>query len=578
MNILSLHTGHDSAVCLFEDYELIFISKEERLIRHKGYGGKYPFLSLAKAKAKYDFNNIDMLALTRGVYSRYEAKNINFFKNIENRITTFLKGKEHYFYHTNDMNKTKTNRRLSDFEILDKDKLKKCFGVNLDADVGMFSHHRAHALPCLFYKSEWENALIYSADGGGDFFHYNIYYFDGQKLKTIHGDDEKTFDKDLDENGDSLGRMYGCVTEMCGFKRLRHEGKITGLAAFGKPTIYKEIKDKFYIENNGKISAHFRDSKEMGGFLRELAKDISREDLASSAQKVLEDVMIESILKLKENYNISNIGLSGGVFANVRLNQKISEIDGVKDVFVLPFMGDEGLVVGAALDVLMQKKGFDSFLANRRELGMPYFGEDFGDIKSYVDTSKFEIIEDSKENIVKKTVELLKDKKICAIFTKGMEYGPRALGARSILIDPSDKSINDSVNKRLSRTEFMPFAPYVRIERVRDVFEVTESNLDAMKYMTITCDVKKEWHDKMPAVVHVDGTARPQTIAREDNPLYYDILHEFEKQTGIPCLVNTSFNAHEEPIINTPEEALKALEDDRVDYLIAQDCIVGQKG
>eukprot|EP01022_Parablepharisma_sp_SALTPOND_P016546 TRINITY_DN2456_c0_g1_i1.p1 TRINITY_DN2456_c0_g1~~TRINITY_DN2456_c0_g1_i1.p1 ORF type:complete len:413 (-),score=34.05 TRINITY_DN2456_c0_g1_i1:844-2013(-) len=371
--------------------------------------------------------------------------------------------------------------------------------------------------------------------------------------------------------------MYGWVTEICGFRRLRHEGKITGLAAFGKPAIYKELKDKFYIEDNGKISAHFKDSKEMGVFLQGLAKNISKEDLAASAQKVLEDVILESIIKLGEIYDISNIGLSGGVFANVRLNQKVSEVEGVKDVFVLPFMGDEGLVVGAALDLLIQKKGFDSFLANRQELGMPYFGEDFGDIKPFVDMDKFEIVEGDREKVVSKTVELLKDKKVCAIFTKGMEYGPRALGARSILIDPSDRSINDSVNQRLSRTEFMPFAPYVRIERVRDVFEVTESNLNAMKYMTITCDVKKEWHDKIPAVVHVDGTARPQTIEREDNPLYYDILHEFEKQTGIPCLVNTSFNAHEEPIINTPAEALKALYDKRVDYLVTQDCVITKK-
>jgi carbamoyltransferase len=116
----------------------------------------------------------------------------------------------------------------------------------------------------------------------------------------------------------------------------------------------------------------------------------------------------------------------------------------------------------------------------------------------------------------------------------------------------------------------------VRQERAADVFEVTRANLAAMQYMTITCRVRPEWSDKIPAVIHVDGTARPQTIRREDNPLYYDILWEFEKATGLPCLVNTSFNAHEEPIINTPQEALRALHQDRIDYLIFDDFIVGQ--
>ena len=435
-------------------------------------------------------------------------------------------------------------------------------------------------MPLLYYKKDWNKALFYVADGGGDFSHYLIAYFDGKSIHKIYGGDDK-YQKSLEQNkkykASSLGQMYCYVTEIAGYKRNRHEGKITGLAAFGKPSVYAELKKMYYIDEQGIIGSYFNSHDEVEEFLLKLKQNCSIEDLAASAQRVLEDVIVESILKLKEKYDISNTGLSGGVFSNVKLNQRVSEIEGVKDVFVLPFMGDEGLPVGGALDLLIQKKGFDSFLANRRELGMPYFGEDFGDIKPYVDSSKFEIVEDNRDKIVAKTVELLRDKKICAIFTKGMEYGPRALGARSILIDPSDRSINDSVNKRLSRTEFMPFAPYVRIERVRDVFEVTESNLNAMQYMTITCNVKKEWHDKIPAVVHVDGTARPQTIEREDNPLYYNILHEFEKQTGIPCLVNTSFNAHEEPIINTPQEALKALEDDRVDYLIAQDCIIRRK-
>lgn len=157
-----------------------------------------------------------------------------------------------------------------------------------------------------------------------------------------------------------------------------------------------------------------------------------------------------------------------------------------------------------------------------------------------------------------------------------MEYGPRALGARSILINPGDREINDSVNKRLSRTEFMPFAPFIREERADEVFEITPSNRKAMDFMTITTMVKPEWTERIAAVVHIDNTARPQIIRREDNPLYYDLLERFEQLTDLPCLVNTSFNAHEEPIINTPEEALNALRNDRTDYLITDFAIYGR--
>ena len=232
-------------------------------------------------------------------------------------------------------------------------------------------------------------------------------------------------------------------------------------------------------------------------------------------------------------------------------------------------------MIGGIYEYLIKKYGFENFLKNRKDgMEIPYWGDEYCITKDII-PDKFEII--AENEIVKKSVELLKSQKVCAIFTKGMEYGPRALGARSILINPSDRKINDIVNKRLNRTEFMPFAPYVRIEKAKDVFDYPDSSKRAMNYMTITCNVKKEWREKIQATVHVDNTARPQTIRREDNPLYYDILLEFEKQTGIPCLVNTSFNAHEEPIINTFNEALKALKDNRIDYLITERFIISHK-
>jgi carbamoyltransferase len=149
-----------------------------------------------------------------------------------------------------------------------------------------------------------------------------------------------------------------------------------------------------------------------------------------------------------------------------------------------------------------------------------------------------------------------------------MEYGPRALGARSILANPSRRETHDLLNERLARSEFMPFAPVITEEKAATVFDVDKVNAYACRFMTITCNVKPEWRQRIAAVVHIDGSARPQTIERETNPLYYDILTAFERESGLPVLVNTSFNVHEEPIVNKPSECVKALLDGRIDFIV----------
>ncbi len=161
----------------------------------------------------------------------------------------------------------------------------------------------------------------------------------------------------------------------------------------------------------------------------------------------------------------------------------------------------------------------------------------------------------------------LAEQQIGAIYTGRMEFGPRALGARSILANPSRRETHDELNRRLSRTEFMPFAPVVSERDAPELFGVNAVNAYAARFMTITSDVRPEWRERLAAVVHIDGSARPQIIEREPNPLYYDILLAFKARTGIPALVNTSFNVHEEPIVNRPEECVRALADGRVDFV-----------
>lgn len=564
--ILSIHTGHDASVAYWEDYNQIAIFKEERLNRVKNWGKDFPALSFNKIKLYTNIDEIDVLLLGRGYFpTKYFKEDI--IRETKKMIKSLLGKKE---YLTSLSLAMRLNHTENELDIFDLQTFLYDYGFQKNTKVLFCDHHRAHALPTLFYNPEWNNALLYTSDGGGDGIHYSFSYFNGDSIDEIYGGHDMLMQNWLP---DSLGQMYGITTEICGFKKNKHEGKITGLAAFGEPKEANRIIDLYHIQNDARIIPKFKNYKELRAILQNIYNVHGREILSASAQKALEELTLASIKKLQELYSFSNIGLSGGVCSNVRLNQKISELEGIKDVFIFPPMTDEGLVVGYILSYLLQRDGLSYWLERRQTIKDIYWGELFTLTQSELPSS-LKIIE--SRNIVSKSVELLIDNKICALFSQKMEYGPRALGARSILINPSDRNINDTVNQRLDRTEFMPFAPYVLEEMVDEIFEVTEANKKAMQFMTITTDVKEEWKDKIQATVHVDGTARPQTITREQNYLYYDILKEFFSRTGIPCLVNTSFNAHEEPIINTPQEAIDALLYDRIDYLIFENMIVGK--
>ena len=242
--------------------------------------------------------------------------------------------------------------------------------------------------------------------------------------------------------------------------------------------------------------------------------------------------MLRSIRNLLANFPSKHLGVAGGVFANVRLNRLLAEQLGLDEIFIFPAMGDEGLPVGSALIYLMERDGLKTWLDRRRPLGPIFLGRDY--------TSAIDPALAALPNVrripgapVTEAANRLVEGKIGAIFTGRMEYGPRALGARSILANPSRRETHDLLNQRLARTEFMPFAPVVAAEQAAEVFDVNAVNARACQYMTIACDVRPQWRDRIPAVVHVDGSARPQTIRRDDNPLYYDIVQGFAAASGL---------------------------------------------
>ncbi|MCK9236559.1 MAG: hypothetical protein M0Q29_06790 [Thiopseudomonas sp.] len=566
MYILGLHTGHDASVCLFKGNELVAFCKEERLNRIKNDGGFFDLQSVDEVLriAGICRSSLDAVAITRLQLpvSIYKNSVLN-FNNIKRKI---LRRKT-------DLNLSRylSSSKTTNFEqFIDTNKLKSLLGVGPSTDIFFSNHHRAHNLSA-FKFVDWEkDTLVISCDGGGDGAQYSAYYYDGNSFQLLLGGEE-TILEEPQNTGASIGLAYAYATERCGFKRNRHEGKLTGLAAFGEPKEAEEISSIFEINADGSVTSKLKGYLELENSLEKIFSGLSNEDVAASIQVATECVINRWVKRLLEITNAKYIAMSGGVFSNVKLNQNIAELDGVEEIFIFPAMGDEGLSVGACVDYLVEKNGINSL--DRKRLSNVYFGWRY-DAESLVSLAAEKGFNINPVDPVGTAADLLAQHKVGAIFTQAMEMGPRALGARTILANPDKRDINDSINKRLQRTEFMPFAPFVRDVDAEQVFDISQSVKYACRFMTVTANVKTEWVDKIAAVVHVDGTARPQIIERSENPLYYDILGQFKDKTGLPVLVNTSFNAHEEPIINTPEEALQALKEDRVDFIVCDNAVI----
>jgi carbamoyltransferase len=447
--------------------------------------------------------------------------------------------------------------------IIDIPKFRRASGFRDNAQVFFYNHHEAHALAPLFY-TDWDNALLVTADAGGDTVNYSHRHFADGTLTTVYGGEECLLTA---LPIDSIGYAYMAMTAALGFIPMRHEGKLTGLAGYGRPVVADKIAARFMVDDNGRVHTDFHDRHEVDNFIAGLAAIVNREDASASIQQVLEDIMLRSIARLLERHPARHLGLAGGVFANVRLNRVLAEQLPIDEIFIYPAMGDEGMPAGGALCYLLQRDGLQRWLKHRHRLRDVYLGRDYtGAIDDALKASPAVVV--TAEPPVEGAARRLNAGLLGAIYTGRMEYGPRALGARSILANPSRRETHDLLNKRLSRSEFMPFAPVIAAEKAAAVFEIGAVNSYACRFMTITCNVKPQWRERIAAVVHIDGSARPQTIEREVNPLYYDILTAFERENGLPVLVNTSFNVHEEPIVNKPSECIKALVDGRIDFVV----------
>ncbi len=562
MFILGINTSHDASAALYDDYRLIATVSLERLTRKKKDGKRYPHEAVNEVLSIGGVSHKEIGAIALGRH-KFPAQ----WLCLPDQELSKEQGRSKLI-------ELMMRHNLKATDLFNRQRFLRDEGFDENTQLFFYNHHFAHALGALFH-TDWDDALVYTSDGQGDFVCYSHTLLKSGRLNRLYGsewDTRTSFDRRrrLNLTSGSMGYFYRCFGKSIGFNA-RHAGKVMGLAAFGKPVAAGRLRRLYRVDSNGVITRRFLSKAKLREFARRMAARYRREDVAASVQKVLEDLVVESVGRLVKRHKVRRLAVAGGIFANVLLNQKLVERLALDEIFVYPAMSDEGLAAGGVLQYLLARDGLDVWLKKRHRLTDVYFGRNHdADIESVMKAKGASRLSCPNNDHVQETVQQIIADKVVAIYRGRMEYGPRALGARSILAAATDRNINNELNKRLSRTEFMPFAPVVRKERAHDVFALSPAMDYAARFMTITCAVREEWREKIPAVVHVDGTARPQVIEREANPLYYDILAAYEAATGLPVLINTSFNAHEEPIINTPAECTEALVAGRVDAVVTE--------
>ena len=299
-------------------------------------------------------------------------------------------------------------------------------------------------------------------------------------------------------------------------------------------------------------------------------KGFSIEDIAAGIQTHSENLTLEYVKAIIEKFSPNkrvNLFLAGGIFANIKINQKISELEGVNSCYIFPNMGDGGLSTGAVLG-----ENFLNHTEGKKLKINMYLGSSYEKISQKdLNQSNLKILQ--TKNIYNFIANELKNNKIFGVFNGRMEFGPRALGNRSIICSPQKIEINEILNQKLKRSEFMPFAPCVLAEDFEKYFE-THLKVEDFKFMTFTCKTKKICDEIAPAIVHIDKSARPQSIFKEDNNFMYNVLKEFKKKTGLGMLINTSFNVHEEPIVESYADAIKSFRESKLDYLVLEEQII----
>jgi len=413
-------------------------------------------------------------------------------------------------------------------------------------------HHIAHAASA-FFPSPFSHAAVLTIDGRGEKTTTSYYLGEGKELTKI----SEVF------MPHSLGLLYEEVTSYLGFLHSSDEYKVMALASYGKPVYLNEFRSMIHVGENGKYTISELNLEERFGKARKKDEPFLSHhfDIAYSLQKVLEETVLQLVNWFQKETGEENLCMAGGVALNCVLNGVIRDYSNFKNIWVQPASGDAGTALGAALwvDAQLRKDESKTFTMEHCYWGPEYSDEE---VEKFLKWTK--VPYRKLENVAKETAAILAEDKIIGWFQGRMEFGPRALGARSILASPIHAEMQAKLNDIKDREDFRPVAPVVLENEANEWFEGAEQS----PYMLFVYCVRSDKADKIPAVRHVDGTARIQTVNEEQHPRYYELLKEFKKLTGVPVLVNTSFNTRGEPIVCTPRDAIECFWTSPFDALV----------
>ncbi len=559
--------GHDTSAALLVDGKIIAACAQERYTRDK-HSRKFPLEAINDCLkiSKLTINDIDEIAFV-------------------NDVNKFLR--EMY------LRPALNNQKRLDFLFNDIEKISKIYNykkiirekLNYNGKINNYRHHLCH-VASTYYASGFNKALCLSIDGFGE-------YETGIIASAEKGDIKVLHDKNVYPH--SLGLTYSAITDFLGWKHHCDEGIIMGLAPFGNSkniipktkksyiSIFREIiieKKDFNYEVNPKYIDYYtkRDQwvterfKKVFGNKRKYKDKLSQhhKDIAAALQDRLEEIVLNQLKKAKKKFKYNNLCLAGGVALNCSMNGKIEQSGLFKEIFVFPASGDDGCAIGACHLAYKKVKKKHS---TKKDFNF-YKGSIFSqnEIEKSLKNSGFQY--EKPKNLFKIVSSYLQDGKIVAWFQDGSEFGPRALGNRSILCKPYPVSMRDYLNKKVKfREEFRPFAPAVLDIFQKQYFELSQDS----PHMLIATKVKSNKKNIIPAVVHIDNTCRVQTVKKKINERFYRLIESFYKLTKVPVLLNTSFNIKGQPIVNSPKEAIETYKTTNIDILAIGDYLLTKK-
>tara|TARA_A100001015_G_C15024536_1_gene729741 strand:+ start:1139 stop:2875 length:1737 start_codon:yes stop_codon:yes gene_type:complete len=576
MIILGINAYHgDAAACIFKDDTIIAAAEEERFTRIKHAAG-FPINAIKYCidEAKISIDQIEHITINRNpkqkfikkaLYASTKLFNLEFIKN---RISNLKK-----------INSLKTE-------------LENHFEVKIKSKIHNIDHHTSHIASSVYF-SDMENSNFISVDGFGDFVSTVTGYFDGKKINKIK---EVLFPH-------SLGLFYSAMTQFLGFMNYGDEYKVMGLAPYGEPKYIDRLQNvvkfdkknlfkldlKYFLHHSGnvdmtwlrgapKIGKLFSDDLEdLLGKQRKKNEQINQfyKDIAASTQKIFEEILIDIANDLYIKNENQNLCISGGSGMNSVANGVLHKRTKYKNIYIPSAPGDAGGSVGSAAFLITQLN-----LKKKKFNDNPYLGPSFSEIEieeilknnegrikaEDIKINKYKNFSDLSYNLSKE----LSRGKIIGFFNGRMEWGPRALGSRSILADPRNENIREILNLKIKRREnFRPFAPSIIDEYVKDWFD----SENEVPFMSKVFQVKKIKRNIIPAVTHVDGSGRLQTVSREYNPNFYKLISDFYKMTEVPILLNTSFNENE-PIVCNPTEAIECFLRTKMDILALENFLI----